>query len=487
MKPVSRVLFFLALVTGTPVGGASIRGVVSQPDARPLAGASVALLAGSAPPKVVTSGRRGDYEIAGVPPGAYVLVARKKGFRPRQVAARVEDAAGVVLLDLQLEAMALPPGSATCIVIGGDGQTPIVGARAELKQEVWSYPAGHLIPLPIPGFPSRQRSFQPRTTATSDGDGCFSFTDLPPGRYSLSLAAPGHGGQPDHVFRVPSGRVGVALTITLLSAGGIEGSVARPDGTPLAQAEVSYWSPLPWQVKVTTRSTRTGDDGCFRLPELTAGAYSLQIRAPDYTLGQIQNVSVRAGEKTTVPVFRMEPGITLHGRALRPDGSLAAGAVIQSVQNPPVTPAVAQVQEAAAGPDGTFELRGLEAGKAFIQATMEGLGPGEALVSLPEQADAPLDLPLWRLLTVRGTVRDPSGQPICGAGVSWKRTPPGFRLDLIGACLTNARGEYCLDRVSGATVTLRAGLSGYRETLVTRDLTGETGEITVDLTMVRGR
>jgi len=103
----TRVLFFLflSLFLTSAADGAVVRGVVHDPQHRPLPGAQVTLR-DAAFTKSVTSDRNGEFQIDGVPEGAYTIAISAGGFSPLERPVQVTAGKSPVL-HFQLELAAV--------------------------------------------------------------------------------------------------------------------------------------------------------------------------------------------------------------------------------------------------------------------------------------------------------------------------------------------------------------------------------------------
>ncbi|MBM3738462.1 MAG: hypothetical protein FJW39_22000 [Acidobacteria bacterium] len=122
-------------------------------------------------------------------------------------------------------------------------------------------------------------------SAKTDSDGRFSVGGLPPGRFVLSLSAPGwlpgrpeRGWVPGRAFDLP-GRGCVEARVVLWPDRGISGIVQREDGSPVTGVPVSafaWWSGE--ETDVAAETAVTGQDGRFRITRLPDGVYSVKAR-----------------------------------------------------------------------------------------------------------------------------------------------------------------------------------------------------------------
>lgn len=193
---------------------------------------------------------------------------------------------------------------------------------------------------------------QSRTTSTDD-TGNFQVSALDALLYTLSASAPGHY----LPFRDPESlptyyRLGDSAAITLIKGGVITGTVTGPNGEPLVQAGVraimirdaNGKPPAPGRFAI---DRPTDDRGVFRIYGLPTGTYIVAAGgrgtfgystnaydsdaptyAPSSTRDTAAEISVQAGEETTVDVrYRNESGHAVSGILSGPINPNSGGSV----------------------------------------------------------------------------------------------------------------------------------------------------------------
>lgn len=152
---------------GASHAGGRLEGQVVDEGGAPVAGARVEVFASDAPDRAreAITDERGVWSVEGLPPGPARVVVHREGREPVEVRVEVRDDAAVVV-PLALGA-SLPQGEIRGTVQGADGR-PLAGASVRI----------------LPADVDR----------TTDEDGGFEV-EVPPGRYTVEVRAPGHRSQ----------------------------------------------------------------------------------------------------------------------------------------------------------------------------------------------------------------------------------------------------------------------------------------------------
>lgn len=132
---------------------------------------------------------------------------------------------------------------------------------------------------------------QPRRAVYTDHEGRYTFTELPPGQYSIFVNAGPHRAdyQPASYGMTAGGLPGMALRATpvdladgqrlenvdiaLQRSGAITGAVLDTDGRPLSRVGVSVMTLRPGFEPMQRGGAQTDDRGVYRIFGLTAGDY----------------------------------------------------------------------------------------------------------------------------------------------------------------------------------------------------------------------
>jgi hypothetical protein len=244
------------------------------------------------------SGKDGKFTLAGLPRGAWTLLAEAPGFGTLELE-RVDVPSRQLVLRLEGEARSMGG-----IVVDQNGKN-VTGARVAL------------------GGSSLK---EPRVT-TTDARGTFLFRGVGYGKYTLRAS---HG----KASSLPAGQViddgtGWMPPFRLMLGDGtfLEGRVIDDGGKPLVNASVEVTAlpndDLPETVTV-------GADGRFQVGPLPPGRYQALARVPDHVLVAPREVRLRVDGTASVEL-RLSRAAGLSGRAVDELGAPIAGVGVSAV------------------------------------------------------------------------------------------------------------------------------------------------------------
>ncbi|HZN39845.1 MAG TPA: sigma-70 family RNA polymerase sigma factor [Planctomycetota bacterium] len=241
---------------------------------------------------------------------------------------------------------------------------------------------------------------------TTDHDGKFTATGLPPGDVPVSVWATGFG-LLRHSVAVGAGEV-QAIDLTLLDAAAVTGVVRDTAGQTVANAGIWFgdeFRTFPGAYALTD------DAGRFRLDNLPAWPAGVVLVAGHGTIKATARLQLTAGATTEWnPV--LDHGRTIRGTVLGPERPLAAMKVGV------VHPSYQSVQRwFETGADGVFELQQVGDKPCCVQVAQGETVLREVRAVAPDTRDLIVrvgasDLPTAR---VRGRILDVSGQPARGS------------------------------------------------------------------------
>lgn len=374
-------------------------------------------------------------------PGPYrVQLEREKDSALADVRAGEE-----ALLELAVSAGPRAKG----LVVNEHGE-PVAGAGVWISTRYW-----HHAPI------------DDSSAAITGSDGRF---DIPSVGKAWLIGARAEGYAPSHEeslarFRLPE----VEVRLVLPERGGaIEGRVLDPAGAPVGGASISAdvgfrFEPYPQGGYVVLNSlhlrTCSSTDGSFRFSGVQPGEVELVVASAEHG-GWRRKVEVTAGETTRVEAL-VQPGGTVAGRVLAPDGTPLAGVlVVASLASraEPVQPDSQRMEQdwsrilrtssndyAAMRTrlDGSYRLTGLPAGWNYVVAQNDDAGRALESFRVEPGAEVRLELMLARGLELTCCIVDPAGRPLAELPVFVARTAgdQGTTYGSRGPFLTDAGGR----------------------------------------------
>lgn len=247
-------------------------------------------------------------------------------------------------------------------------------------------------PQPDPSAPRAQatRAWSERTA----DDGRFELLGLLPGRYRVSASSNEHPRpEPPLEVELPAGQDLEDILLTLPATGELRGTVKDSEGLAVKGVEVTLRGE---QQELPT--TRTLDDGSFRLKQVPAGSYRVQavqgwvpLQAPGTTDDDVQGtaVTIATGEVREVQLVVESQHGRIGGRVVDSAGGPLSDAFVEATRESD-SPAAgmgdalrdsrwsffgAETRKLT-DQDGRFELSGLGDGKYTLVAQRRGGGEG---------------------------------------------------------------------------------------------------------------
>jgi hypothetical protein len=180
--------------------------------------------------------------------------------------------------------------------------------------------------------------------------------------------------------------------------------------------------PLPDRVFVWERREGGGSgtghalaDGVLRLAGFRGERVTLEVLFDSFVPFR-REVRVALGEEADLGSWPLDPGVTLEGRVVDPEGRPVAGAHLWCGED--LTP----WREAVSRGDGSFALPHVGVGEAEVGAGAEGFLPAKAKVRAGPGAE-PAALVLRRGALVTGRLTDREGGPLEDHWIQFRRPP----------------------------------------------------------------
>ncbi len=493
----------------------TLRGTVLQPDGTPLANAGVYVF-------ISEGGQEGNawnndwrsladvYVVTNVGGGFERKLQWQEWGRSAMVAAKSRgfaecDGVRVDLLKEGVSEVTLKlPGPALTVggrVVGEDGK-PLAGAvvyayriLGRYQDQNWWDGIGHIWygnksdagPLPFSTPVEKLKSgvvagmLKHGISYTESGaDGRFALAELDGGTYHFAATLPEYARAQRESVLVKAGAV-PEVVLTLGRMGSIEGVLAGTDGKPLAAARIGVRRMGAGESDQRPPAPITADAaGRYHFPDVPAGTHRFRFTVAGYPPVMREGVVVQAGRPTPGIDVRLQEGLTLRGKVVKPDGAPAAGALVRVSQG---DGAEAVRSDTVAGADGVFTLAGLAAGAGTARASLPDAPAGKAAVTLPQAAGALLEVNLPNPVIVRGTLRDAAGKPVAGARIYCYRmaTMPDPDEQNYYDNQTDATGAFRIPGQAPGTVQISANKAGYRAISQVQVLPDAGGEVVLDL------
>ncbi|MCU0292783.1 MAG: carboxypeptidase regulatory-like domain-containing protein [Thermoanaerobaculaceae bacterium] len=435
-----------AQVTLTFSTGTTLALEVQTPDAAPLAAVTVEVFARDAgegpyvrrpspgdlrfqePAGVATSDAEGKASLAALAPGKAWVLLRLPGYVPRVLEAEIP-AAG-----LDLGPQTLQPGIEITGRVVDEAGKGLADATIH---------AGTM--AGIGGFEGGR----------SDAEGRFTIPDQPrDGELVLLARLKGFTMTAEKVSLPPEGEVVLRMRRARVLTGTVVDAETRApvkDAVVIAMRILERVSGGGAGMQYSTQGAangRTDDSGEFRLEGLEPQEHSLTVRAQGYQAFS-QQVRLPAEGELQPLTIAIKKGLELRGRVVDTSGQPIPGAQVNaSSTDVDISSRVrtGSYGGARSGPDGTFLIQGLAAGKHEVRARTEDGASGRAVAEAGAQD---VLLRLERPGTVQGRVRAPEGAEVGSLKVRLYGEGGGSYFN--GDATTDGGGAFVLEQVPAGT------------------------------------
>ena len=260
--------------------------------------------------------------------------------------------------------------------------------------------------------------------ATTDAEGRFRLTGMPPGKYALRTA-PSDGADLATLDLSDGGnRSGVALRIPRVPGGAIEGRIADIDDRPVPGITLRLWSGSATMFR--WGGAHTDADGRYAFRMLPHRRYMFRPAPSAYHCQALGKTTITLDESRTVTCdFTAIRGWSVSGRVterVTGDSVEDAGVRLESrAGEQAYGDFVAKLRRyARTDGDGIYEFTGVPPGSHNVQvqpSTDYPEPPDPSEVRVEREDVAGVDFVLERGVAIRGTVQDLDGSPLIKASV----------------------------------------------------------------------
>jgi YD repeat-containing protein len=167
-----------------------------------------------------------------------------------------------------------------------------------------------------------------------------------------------------------------AATFTVITTGGLSGTITRSGGTPIAGALVQ--AIYGGTIKSTATTTGTGT---YSIPNLEYGTYDVRVSASGFAAEMRAGITITAAATTSLNVSLTLPG-TISGRVTHADGTTAISGATVAVYAGTLAGTV------TTDSGGNYSLTGLHSGALVMEASALGYRTKEQTVTVAEAGNS---------------------------------------------------------------------------------------------------
>ncbi|MGM7702002.1 carboxypeptidase regulatory-like domain-containing protein [Pseudalkalibacillus sp. Hm43] len=388
----------------------------------------------------------GQYTITGLVPGTYTIVVNAVGY--------TENSAGSTVFSNQTTTTNLflttNSGSISGTVLGTDGQ-PFKNAVIKIVDS-----NGVVV-----------------GTSAANADGFYSIGGLPPGTYSIRVAAPDIASQSSGITLVANENKVINFVLRV-SPGTITGKVTdQTTGEPIVGANVNILD----SNGLVIATTATNTSGGYFVDRLAPGSYTVSVTKTNYAK-QTKGGIVQTGELTTVNIALSRSVGSILGVLRDVDGnrinSVEIGVRLLDSKG-------LLLQSTIASPESDFSFFNLTPAQYLISISAEGFRSKVVPVTVAGGTTSELDITLFTESgNLIGTVlNDDSGVGIAGAVINIKDEAN----NLLNSSFSNEDGRFTVDNIPTGSLFVVASRDGFGTKAISIMVeTDETVEATIRLT-----
>ena len=313
-------------------------------------------------------------------------------------------------------------------------------------------------------------------------DGSFSFKNVPPDTYRVSVGR-GFGGDAKNNVVVPDG--GVVVVDFGADTGGqkMTGRIVKDDQSPVANVGVQLEGPTG-----SNQQTTTDAQGRFAFENLAAGKYAVR----SWGRTKVVDVLVKADEAPAEVVLTVLSA-SIEGKVVDgTTGTPLSGAWIDceltadAQGKAPAQPLRAGRGGRQTGADGGFRIGNLEEGRYRIRAYRDPYGTemADAIDVAAGETKSGIEIRLGAAGTLSGFAKNAAGQPIEGAAVH-VRNAQGVAVLFVSLVNTSGDGSYTQGQLKPGEYEVRLEKDGYAP--AKQQVTIEPGkQARADFTLLQG-
>ncbi len=402
----------------------------------------------------------GRFEMERLPAGPATIRVKAAGFRPAEVSSLILPTAEEIVVSMK------PGVSVEGRVLDAASRQPISNALVSWREGESADPAEEMM-LAL-GLGER--------TTTSDGNGYFSLSDLPPTRITLSVNHQDHPVVRRGIDAAREHRVDV-----LLSSGvEITGLVIAETSGPVAGATVTLTPAGEQSSREAAQSAASDGTGRFRFPHVRPASYSVEARA-SAGVAPRQTLAVTESDRTVEITLTMTSGTTINGvvSGLRPE-------LLSQVQV--MAHATAYFDSTYTDASGRFSLPHVPPGVVALEATTsfrDGTSVNSSVEIPPGNSGSIIDVELVfsGQSSAHGVVSR-GGKSVAGVIVSF--SPQDSSIPTRGRATTDAMGHYEVNGLSDGRYFVLITGEGVRYQRAAVVLSASTMDIELPLSGLEG-
>ncbi|MBU7592485.1 carboxypeptidase regulatory-like domain-containing protein [Metabacillus halosaccharovorans] len=438
-----RILSNTSVINITAQAAASINGTIfDQSTGLVLPNTTVNLLQGITIVATTMSNDNGLYTFTNVTPGNYTVQALRANYATNSVAVV---ASSGISTTANIPLTPLPSTISGNVSNGG----PINNASVTLTNQ-----EGNVI-----------------ASTTTNGAGNYTFSNVSPGVYNVSVLAAGFQSQIQSIMVEPNQNYSVNFVL-IANPGAITGEIRDSiTNTVIPNATIE----LLTQESVFIASTTSNGAGVYSFTNLSPGTYLVRASATNYATSLVSS-TVTPGNTTTTNLFLQQNPGAIQG-TVNDSGSLApipnVNIQVANSQNIVVATAVTNV-------NGQYTIDQLLPGSYTLIFTADGYSNVTLGAIVTANGTAIVNAVLSRLAgALMGNVQNPQGNPLSGASVSVLQNNV-----FIQTALTDENGNYMITGLAPGTnysvVISAEGFSTF--TAATTIINGQTTTLNATLT-----